>query len=202
MPDTPNQTSLVPVTIIERRIYLLRRQKVMISTDLAELYGVEPRVLVQAVKRNIERFPADFMFQLTREESRNLKSQIVTSSWGGARRASPYAFTQEGVAMLSTVLRSRRAVQVSIAIMRAFVRLRELLASNRDLAEKLEAMERQYDSKFRVIFDVIHKLLAPPESPKEPIGFRGASSPEKKPLQKKRGALLKARSPRRETRPT
>ena len=116
--------AVVPVELIEKKIYLIRGHKVMLSTDLAKLYGVEVRVLVQAVKRNIERFPEDFMFQLSQEEYENLKSQIVTSSWGGARRARPYAFTEQGVAMLSSVLRSERAIQVNIAIMRAFVRLR------------------------------------------------------------------------------
>ena len=112
---------LVPVERIERSILLIRGHKVMLSTDLAELYGVEPRILVQAVKRNITRFPQDFMFQLSKEEFSNLKSQIVISSWGGLRRAPPYAFTEQGVAMLSSVLRSKRAIQVNIEIMRAFV---------------------------------------------------------------------------------
>ena len=111
---------IIPMERIENRIYLLRGHKIMLSTDLAELYGVEPRVLVQAVKRNIERFPEDFMFQLSKEEFDNLKSQIVTSSWGGLRRAAPYAFTEQGVAMLSGVLNSKRAVSVNIEIMRAF----------------------------------------------------------------------------------
>src|SRR3972149_1103871 len=115
--------SVIPMERIENRIYLLRGHKVMLSTDLAELYGVEPRVLVQAVKRNIERFPEDFMFQLTKLEFDNLKSQIVISTWGGLRRAAPYAFTEQGVAMLSSVLRSKRAVRANIEIMRAFVRL-------------------------------------------------------------------------------
>ncbi|CBE69817.1 protein of unknown function [Candidatus Methylomirabilis oxygeniifera] len=117
----------------------------MLSTDLAALYGVEPRVLVQAVKRNLDRFPDDFMFQLTREELTNLKSQIVISSWGGLRRASPYAFTEQGVAMLSSVLRSARAVQVNIEIMRAFVRLRRMVASNAELARRLHELEKKYD---------------------------------------------------------
>jgi hypothetical protein len=115
--------ALIPLEVIEQRILLIRGQKVMLSTDLAELYQVEPRVLVQAVKRNIARFPQDFMFQLTEEEFSNLKSQIVISSWGGLRRARPYAFTEQGVAMLSSVLNSERAIKVNIEIMRAFVRL-------------------------------------------------------------------------------
>ena len=145
----------------------------MLSTHLAELYRVEARALVQAVKRNIERFPEDFMFQLTRAEFNNLKSQFVTSSWGGLRRATPYAFTQEGVAMLSSVLRSPRAIQVNIAIMRAFVRLREMLAGHKVLARKLDAMERKYDARFRVVFTELRKLMEPPaERAKPSIGFR------------------------------
>jgi hypothetical protein len=162
---------LVPPERIERSILLIRGQKVMLSTDLAELYQVEPRVLVQAVKRNIARFPRDFMFQLTEEEYSNLKSQIVISSWGGLRRAKPYAFTEQGVAMLSSVLRSKRAVQVNIEIMRAFVRLRRILASNADLARKLDALERKYDAQFRIVFDAIRQLMAPSEPKKRPIGF-------------------------------
>lgn len=133
---------------IEEQIFLLRGQKVMLSMHLAELYEVEPRVLVQAVKRNMERFPEDFMFQLSNGEFANLKSQIVTSSWGGIRRAAPYAFTEQGVSMLSSVLRSRRAVLVNIEIMRAFVRLRRMLASHAELARKGEEHERQ---EFRVL---------------------------------------------------
>jgi hypothetical protein len=163
--------SLIPPDRIERSILLIRGQKVMLSTDLAELYQVEPRVLVQAVKRNIARFPQDFMFQLTEEEFSNLKSQIVISSWGGLRRARPYAFTEQGVAMLSSVLRSKRAIQVNIEIMRAFVRLRRILASHVDLARKLEALEKKYDAQFKVVFDAIRELMKPPESKKRPIGF-------------------------------
>lgn len=164
-------SSYIPPERVERRILSIRGQKVMLSVDLAELYEVEPRVLVQAVKRNHERFPADFMFQLTRAEHANLKSQIVISSWGGARRATPYAFTEQGVAMLSSVLRSPRAVQVNIAIMRAFVKLRELLASHRDLARRLDEMGRTYDAQFKVVFDAIRGLMTPPEKPRCRIGF-------------------------------
>ena len=156
--------ALVPRERIERSILLIRGQKVMLSTDLAELYQVEPRVLVQAVKRNIARFPEDFMFQLTEEEFSNLKSQIVISSWGGLRRARPYAFTEQGVAMLSSVLRSKRAIQVNIEIMRAFVRLRRMLASHADLARKLEALEKKYDAQFKVVFEAIRELMKPPET--------------------------------------
>ncbi|MFQ5799170.1 MAG: ORF6N domain-containing protein [Bacteroidota bacterium] len=144
----------------------------MLSTDLARLYQVAPRVLVQAVKRNAVRFPEDFMFQLTSEEFQNLKSQIVTSSWGGVRRATPYAFTEQGVAMLSSVLRSKRAVRVNIEIMRAFVRLRRMLASNEELARKLAALEKKYDAQFKIVFDAIRELMRPPEPKRRPIGFR------------------------------
>ena len=153
----------------------------MLSNDLATLYGVEPRSLVQAVKRNIERFPDDFMFQLSNEEFDVLKSQNVISSagnWGG-RRAAPYAFTEQGVAMLSSVLRSPRAVAVNIEIMRAFVRLRQMLASNADLARKLGALEKKYDDQFRVVFDAIRQLMLPPEAkPKRRIGFCVEEEPD------------------------
>lgn len=164
--------AVIPRERIEQRIYLLRREKVMLSTDLARLYQVAPRVLVQAVKRNAVRFPEDFMFQLTSEEFQNLKSQIVTSSWGGVRRATPYAFTEQGVAMLSSVLRSKRAVRVNIEIMRAFVRLRRMLASNEELARKLAALEKKYDAQFKIVFDAIRELMRPPEPKRRPIGFR------------------------------
>ena len=168
----PDHKALVPAGSVESRILLLRGHRVMLSSDLAALYGVEPRVLVQAVKRNLERFPDDFMFQLTRTEFANLKSQIVTSRWGGVRRAPPYAFTEQGVAMLSSVLRSRRAVRVNIEIMRAFVRLRQMLAAHADLARRLDELEGKYDAQFRVVFDAIRELMAPPpEPPRNPIGF-------------------------------
>ena len=156
---------------IERKIYFLRGHRVMLSIDLAELYGVEPRALIQAVKRNSERFPKDFMFQLTGAEFGNLKSQIVISSWGGLRRASPYAFTEQGVAMLSGVLHSRRAIRVNVEIMRAFVRLRQLLASHADLARKVDALERRHDAKFRIVFDAIRALMTPPMPKRRQIGF-------------------------------
>ena len=164
---------MLPIERIERSILLIRGQKVMLSTDLAELYQVEPRVLVQAVKRNIARFPKDFMFQLTEEEFSNLKSQIVISSWGGLRRARPYAFTEQGVAMFSSVLRSKRAIQVNIEIMRAFVRLRRMLASNKELARRLDALEKKYDAQFKVVFDAIRELMKPqePQRPKRRMGF-------------------------------
>ncbi len=164
--------TIVPVEHIEKRIFYLRGQKIMLSTDLAELYGVEPRILIQAVKRNTDRFPDDFMFQLNKAEFENLKSQIVISSWGGLRRATPYAFTEQGVAMLSSVLNSKRAIQVNIEIMRAFVRLRQMLASNVGLARKLAALEKKYDAQFSVVFDAIRELMTPPTPKKKrSIGF-------------------------------
>ncbi len=167
----------VPLRRIEQAILVIRGHRVMLSTDLAALYDVEPKVLVQAVKRNIERFPDDFMFQLTRDEHRILKSQFVTSSWGGARRALPYAFTEQGVAMLSSVLRSKRAVQVNVEIMRTFVRLRRILAENAGLARRLDDLEKKYDVQFKVVFDAIRQLMQPPPAPKRrKIGF--ATNPD------------------------
>jgi hypothetical protein len=163
--------AIIPIEIIERKIYLIRGQKVMLSPDLAALYDVDARALIQAVKRNIERFPEDFMFQLSEDEYKNLKSQIVISSWGGARRANPYAFTEQGVAMLSSVLRSKRAIHANISIMRAFVKLHELIATHTQLARKLQEMENKYDAQFRIVFDEIRKLMIPPEPRKKRIGF-------------------------------
>ena len=163
---------MVQQEVIEGKIYTIRGHKAMLSTDLAELYEVEPRVLVQAVKRNIDRFPSDFMFQLNEIEFENLKSQIVTSSWGGMRRANPYAFTEQGVAMLSSVLHSKRAIQVNIVIMRAFVKLREMLTAHKDLARKLDKMEKKNDAQFKVVFDAIRQLMEPPVPKKKgKIGF-------------------------------
>ena len=134
---------------------------------------VEPRALAQAVKRNRDRFPADFMFQLDETEFRHLKSQIVISSWGGARRSRPYAFTEQGVAMLSSILRSKRAIQANIVIMRTFVRLRSVLSTHKDLARKLTRLERECDTRFKVVFEAIRELMAPSSrSPKREIGFR------------------------------
>jgi hypothetical protein len=149
----------VPMERISNMIYLVRGQKVMLSPHLAELYGVESKVLIQAVKRNVERFPDDFMFQLTYQEFVNLKSQIVTSSWGGIRRANPYAFTEQGVAMLSSILRSKRAVQVNIQIMRTFTQLRQMLSTHKDLKEKIEVMEKKYDQQFQIVFEAIKQLF-------------------------------------------
>jgi hypothetical protein len=161
---------------IETHIFMIRGQKVMVDSDLADLYRVPTKVFNQAVKRNLKRFPKDFMFRLTAKEMKILRSQIVTSSWGG-RRTLPYAFTEQGVAMLSSVLNSDRAVLVNIAIMRAFVKLREILTTHRELAEKIADLEkkyRQHDDKIQAVFDAIRELLEPPQvSPKRRIGFGG-----------------------------
>lgn len=150
---------------------MIRDEKVILDQDLAAMYGVETRVLVQAVKRNKERFPKDFMFQLTRDEFHNLKSQIVISSWGG-RRTRPYAFMEQGVAMLSSVLNSKRAVLVNIEIMRTFVKLRRILATHDKLASKLASLERKYDKQFKIVFDAIREIMAPKDPPKRRrIGF-------------------------------
>jgi phage regulator Rha-like protein len=164
----------VSMDSVEAKILFVRGQKVMLDSDLAELYEVETKVLNQAVKRNIERFPADFMFQLTVEEVAGLRSQFVTLKTGRGqhRKYQPYAFTEQGVAMLSSVLRSERAIHVNIEIMRAFVRLRQMLASNAELARKLAALEKKYDARFKVVFDAIRELMKPPEPKKKrPIGF-------------------------------
>ncbi len=177
----PDKQAIIPLERIEHAILILRGRKVMLDADLAQLYGVKTRVLVQAVKRNAARFPEDFMFQLTPDESQNLRSQFVTSSlrfqsgpasWGG-RRYRPYAFTEQGVAMLSSVLRSNRAMRVNIEIMRTFVRLREILATHKDLARKLEELEKRYDAQFRVVFDAIRQLMSPLAKPRRHIGFQG-----------------------------
>jgi ORF6N domain len=176
--------ALKPENIVQL-VYFIRGEKVMLAQDLAQLYGVPVRALNQAVKRNTKRFPADFMFQITKKEFEALKSQIVissrddphlrsqivTSSWGGLRRALPYAFTEQGVAMLSSVLRSKRAIEVNIAIMRTFVQLRRLMDTNRDLARKIEALEKKYDEQFAEVFAAIKQLIAPPSPPKRQIGF-------------------------------
>jgi hypothetical protein len=166
--------AVIPIERITRAIVLIRGQKVLLDEALAALYGVDVKALNQAAKRNADRFPADFMFQLTAEENAVLRSRIVTlkSGSGRHRKFRPYAFTEQGVAMLSSVLRSRRAVRVNIEIMRAFVQLRQMLASHADLARKLAALEKKYDAQFKVVFDAIRELMAPPEPPrKRRIGF-------------------------------
>ncbi|MBI4656537.1 MAG: ORF6N domain-containing protein [Elusimicrobia bacterium] len=164
--------SLIPVERIEQRIYMLRGHKVMLDRDLAELYDVKSIALRQQVKRNRDRFPDYFMFQLSEEEACLLVSQKVIPSRRSLGGFLPYAFTQEGVAMLSSVLRSRRAIQVNIEIMRAFVRLRQILSSHRNLARRLDELEKKYDSQFKVVFDAIRELMSPPEKSRKVIGFQ------------------------------
>lgn len=163
---------IVPQEIIESKIYLLRGRKVMLDRDLAALYSVETRTLNQAVRRNIKRFPDDFMFQLTKEEMENWKSQIVISNKDkmGLRKR-PYAFTENGVAMLSSVLNSERAIEVNIQIMRTFTKIREMLATHKELRQKIEEMEKKYDYQFKVVFDTIKQLLEPLNKPRKKIGF-------------------------------
>ena len=166
-------SDVIPVESIANRIILIRGNKVMLDRDLAELYQVETRVLTQAVRRNIKRFPDDFMFMLKEREFNLLMSQSViskTTGRGGTRK-SPMAFTEQGVAMLSSVLRSERAIDVNIAIMRAFVKMRQMLATHEDLRRKIEEMESRYDEQFRVVFEAIRQLLEADEKPKRKIGF-------------------------------
>jgi hypothetical protein len=157
---------------LAKLVYVIRSEKILLDADLADLYGVATKVLNQAVKRNLDRFPADFMFQLTPEEWEGMRSQIVTASRRNVG-ALPYAFTEQGVAMLSSVLRSQRAVEVNIAIMRTFVQLRRLMDSNRDLRLRIEAMETRYDEQFSQVFDAIKQLIAEDKTRKAklPIGF-------------------------------
>jgi hypothetical protein len=162
--------SIIPIERIEGVILFVRDHKVILDKDLAVLYGVSTGNLNKAVTRNIDRFPDDFMIQLTEEEFKNLKFHFGTSSWGGTRKL-PRAFTEQGVAMLSSVLQSPRAVQVNIEIMRAFVRLRQMLASNAELARKFDALEKKYDAQFKIVFDAIRQLMEPPEKPRKKIGF-------------------------------
>ena len=164
---------VIPIERIAQGIVYLREQKVILGQDLAALYGVAVGALTQAIKRNANRFPKDFVFQLTPEEFANLKSQIVISSWGGAR-SRPYAFTEQGVAMLSSVLKSERAVKVNIAIMRAFVKLREALETNRELARKFADLEKRIgkqDKEIATIIEAIRQLMATPNKPRREIGF-------------------------------
>lgn len=157
---------------ISQQIHTIRGHRVMLDADLAELYDVPTKAFNQAIQRNMDRFPEDFMFQLMEEEFAGLRSQFVTSKKGrGGRRYLPYVFTEQGVAMLSGVLNSHRAVQVNIAIMRAFVRMRRMLVSHEELARKVAALEGKYDSQFRVVFDAIRALMEPPKTPRQRIGF-------------------------------
>ncbi len=164
-------TKIIPQEIIQSKIFVIRGKKIMFDKDLATLYGVETKALNQAVKRNIERFPVDFMFQLTREEAATLRSRFVTLKRGQHLKYAPYVFTEHGILMLSSVLNSKRAIQVNIQIMRTFTKLREMLASHVELKRKIEEMEKKYDYQFKVVFDAVRKILTPPEKPKNPIGF-------------------------------
>jgi len=169
-------SDIIPTHLIETRIIQLRGQKVLLDEDLAELYGVTTKALNQAVKRNFSRFPLDFMFHLTQEEAASLKSQSVTSKKGrgGRHRSTPHAFTEHGVSMLSSVLTSERAIQVNIAIIRAFTRLRRFLATHQELAQKLEELESKYDDQFREVFEAIWALMdekEEEEKPKRRMGF-------------------------------
>jgi phage regulator Rha-like protein len=174
-------SAIIPIAKIERLIFLIRGQRVMLDRDLAILYGVPTKVLNQAVKRNKDRFPEDFMFQLTEQEGKKwwtemmdarLRSQNVTLKRGQHMKYWPYAFTEHGILMLSSVLNSERAIRVNIAIMRAFMRLRKILESHAELARKLEELEKKYDSQFRVVFEAIRQVMAPKETPSKRIGFQ------------------------------
>jgi hypothetical protein len=167
---------LMLVELIEEKIYMIRGHKVMVDRDLAEMYGVETRVLNQAVRRNLDRFPDDFMFALTRDEIMNLSQLVISSRIKHAPNV--FVFTEQGVAMLSSVLKSKRAVQVNIAIMRVFVKLREMIASSKDLSRRLDDLEKKYDTQFKVVFDAIRQLMTPPVSKKKPIGFRASEKGE------------------------
>jgi phage regulator Rha-like protein len=178
--------SLIPTERIERSILLIRGERVMLDSDLAELYGVETKALNRAVKRNASRFPHDFMFQLTAEEVLSLRCQTGTSKEGrGGRRYLPYVFTEHGALMLANVLNSERAAQTSVQVVRAFVRLRQMLATNAELARKVEALEKKYDAQFKVVFDAIRQLMFPPDKPKREIGFHVKHEDEKPKLRRR-----------------
>jgi len=162
----------IPTAVIENKIYLIRGQKVMLDFHLAELYETETKLLKRAVRRNIDRFPQDFMFEINRDEYNSLRYQFGTLTRGAHTKYLPYAFTEQGIAMLSSVLNSDRAIQVNIAIMRSFVRLREMIASHKDLERKLHDLEKKYDKQFKVVFDAIRALMKEDEKPKREIGFR------------------------------
>jgi ORF6N domain len=168
----PSQNAIVPTALIGQKIFFVRGTRIMLDADLARLYGVATKNLNKAVKRNATRFPSDFMFQLSSKELRSLGFQTGTSNPGrGGRRYVPYAFTEQGVAMLSSVLRSARAVQVNVAIMRTFVRLREMLTTHEELRRKIDAMEKRYDARFQAVFETIRQMLEAPIPAKKPIGF-------------------------------
>ena len=177
--------AIIPAGRIQQAILLLRGEKVLLDADLALLYDVETKALTRAVRRNLDRFPPDFMFRLTKPEHDDLRRHFGTSrSWGG-RRYPPYAFTEQGVAMLSSVLRSKRAVLVNVEIMRAFVGLRRMLASHGQLSRKLAALEKKYDSQFKVVFDAIRQLMTPPVRKRDAMGFHALRGARKKPKAKR-----------------
>jgi hypothetical protein len=167
--DPMNSGGLVPQEIIESKIFLIRGRKVMLDRDLALLYGVETRVMNQAVQRNIKRFPEDFMFILNREEIMRISQFVISSDIKFSKQVR--AFTEQGVAMLSGILNSDRAIEVNIAIMRAFVKLREMISTNKDLTRRLDELEKKYDGQFKIVFDALRSLMAPPMKPKRKIGF-------------------------------
>ena len=167
-------TNIVPIESVTEKIYLIRGVKVMLDKDLAALYGVENKVLKQAVRRNIDRFPFDFMFELSKKEYQSLRSQNVTLKRGQHSKYLPFVFTEHGVAMLSSVLKSEKAVQGNIQIMRAFIKMRQMYISHDDLKQKIIAMERKYDKQFQIVFDAIKHLLAEDEKPKRKIGYVNA----------------------------
>jgi hypothetical protein len=160
---------------IRQSIFFIRGQKVILDAHLAELYAVETRALVQAVMRNAKRFPRDFMFQLSKREFESLRSQIVISNVRGGRRSAPYAFTEQGVAMLSSVLHSKRAIEVNVEIMRTFVELRRMVSDHADLADRISELEKRYDGQFQVVFKAIRNLIEPREKPRRRIGYLSAS---------------------------
>ncbi len=163
--------SLVPIEVIEKKILFINGQKVLLDSDLAALYGVTTKRLNEQVRRNLKRFPADFMYQLSQEEFESLRSHFATSSSWGGRRTRPYVFTEQGIAMLSSVLNSNRAIDVNIQIMRIFVKLREMMSSHKDLARKLSELEKKYDGQFQIVFEAIKQLIEVEEKPKKKIGF-------------------------------
>ncbi len=169
-PEMKN-TAVVSTSGLLERIYMIRGEKVMLDFDLAMLYGIETKVLKQAVKRNRKRFPPDFIFELSKEEFENLRSQFVTSSWGGIRYM-PYAFTEQGIAMLSSVIKSEQAIGMNIAIMRAFVQMRKMIDSNKELSNRIAKLQVQYDKKFVIVFDAIQKLIQGMGQEKPAMGFK------------------------------
>lgn len=172
-------SNAISVEVIATKILLIRGKKVMLDRDLAKLYEVDTSQLTRQVRRNIDRFPEDFMFQLRKEEFQNLICQFGTSSWGGTRKL-PCAFTEQGIAMLSGVLHSKRAIQVNVQIMRAFIQLKRMLLTNADLRRKIEGMEKKYDKQFAIVFQALKQLLEPlPVKPKPPIGFRSYANDKK-----------------------